>query len=88
MQAPVFDDFSFDPFSLQQDGLTPPELDIGGRELAQALVVEAVIVVLDEGFYPSLEVAMTFLLWSSRSKRDKNTSSSCLCFEHGRGLIT
>ena len=30
LQAPVFDGLSLDPFSLQQDGLAAPEVDVGG----------------------------------------------------------
>ncbi len=57
LQAPVLNSLSFDPFSFQQDGLVPPEIDIGWWEVAQALVVTAVIVMLDEGLDLSLEVA-------------------------------
>ena len=49
LQAPVFDGLSFDPFPFQQDGVAAPEVDIGGREVIQALVVAPVVVVLDEG---------------------------------------
>ena len=49
LQAPVFDGLSFDPFSLQQDGLAAPKIDVGGGEVVQALVVAPVMVVLDEG---------------------------------------
>jgi hypothetical protein len=49
LQAPVFDGLSFDPFTFQQDSLTAPEVDIGRRQIAQALVIALVIVVLDEG---------------------------------------
>jgi hypothetical protein len=56
LQAPLVDGFSFDPFSFQQDCLTPPEIDIGGREVAQALVVTTVIVLLDKGLDLSLKV--------------------------------
>ena len=48
LQAPLLDGLSFDLFSLQQDSSAPAEIDIGGREVAQALVVTAVIVVLDK----------------------------------------
>jgi hypothetical protein len=47
LQAPVLDGLSFDPFSFQQDYWASPEVDVGGREVAQALVVTTVIVVLD-----------------------------------------
>ena len=38
-QAPGFDSLSFDPFSLLQDGLTAPEVDVGRGEVLQALVI-------------------------------------------------
>ena len=45
----MFDGLSFDPFSLQQDGLAAPEVDVGWREVTQTFVVAEVVVVLDEG---------------------------------------
>ena len=47
LQASLLDGLSFDPFSLQEDGLAPAELDIGGREIVEALVIAVVIVVAD-----------------------------------------
>ena len=38
-QAPLFDGLSLDPFSLQQDGLAASEVDVGGREIVEALVI-------------------------------------------------
>ena len=60
LQAPMFDRLSFDPFPFDQNGLAAPEVDVGGREVAQALVVTAVIVVLDEGLDLCFEVACAF----------------------------
>ncbi len=57
LQAPVFDGLSFDLLSLQQNGLAPPEVDIGRCQIVQALVIALMIVVRDEGLDPSLEVA-------------------------------
>jgi hypothetical protein len=57
VQASVLDGFAFDPFSFQQDGLTAPEVDVGRRQIVDALVVAQMIVVGDEGFDPSLELA-------------------------------
>ena len=47
LRASLLDGLSFDPFSLQEDGLAPAELDIGGREIVEALVIAVVIVVAD-----------------------------------------
>ena len=48
-QASRFDGLLFDPFSLFQDGLAAPEVDIRRREVLQALVIASVVVMLDEG---------------------------------------
>ena len=48
-QAPLIDSFAFDPFSCLQDGLAASEVDVGRGEIAEALVVSPVIVVIDEG---------------------------------------
>lgn len=40
---------AFDPFSLQQDSMTAPEVDVGGCQISDAFMVSLVIVVLDEG---------------------------------------
>ncbi len=47
-QAPGFDGLSFDPFSLFQNGLASPEVDIGRGEVLQALVITFVIVMIDK----------------------------------------
>ncbi len=52
LQASLFDGLSFDPFSVQQDGLPPSEVDVSRGQVAQALVIALMIVVGDEG--PSL----------------------------------
>lgn len=49
-QAPMFDSLSLGPFSLFDDGLSSTEVGIGGCNVAQALVVTLVVVVVDEGF--------------------------------------
>ena len=49
LQAPLGEGLFLDPRPLGQDGLAPTEVDIGRREVAQALVGTGVVVVLDEG---------------------------------------
>ena len=56
-QSSLFDGLSFDPFSLQQDGLTASKVDIGRCQVPQALMVAAVIVVLDEAIDLRFEIA-------------------------------
>ena len=57
MQAPLFDRFAFDPFSLFDDGLCPAEVGVGGRDVVQALMVALVIVVFDKRFDLDFKVA-------------------------------
>ena len=47
-QAALFDGFAFDPFSFQHDDVAAPKVDVGGSEIADAFVVAAMVVVLDE----------------------------------------
>lgn len=39
LQAPKFESLSFRPFSLQQDCLATSEVDVGWREIVEALVI-------------------------------------------------
>ena len=48
-QAPAFDCLAFHLLPFEQNGLASSEVDIGGGEVAQALVVALVVVVGDEG---------------------------------------
>ena len=57
LQSSMFDGLSFDPFSLFDDGFVPAEVGIGGRNVAQALMVALVVVVLDERLDLGLEFA-------------------------------
>ena len=57
LQAPMFECLSLDPFSSFDDGGSPAAIDIGRRHIVEALVVALVVVVLDEGLDPGLEVA-------------------------------
>ncbi len=56
VQAALSDCVSFDPFAFDEDGLAAPEVDVGGREIVEALVVSAMVVVLDEGCDLGFEV--------------------------------
>ena len=56
LQAPMFDGLSFDPFTLFDDGRRPAEVGVGGRHVAEAFMVSAVIIVLDEDLDLGLKV--------------------------------
>ena len=68
LQAPVNDCFGFDSFSIQEDGLPTPEVDIDGREVLQVFVITLIIVVADERFNLHFEIArqIVVLLQDSR----------------------
>ena len=58
LQAAVGDGLShFDPFSFCQNIRSPPEVDVGGSEIVDALVVAAVVVVGDERRDLGFEIA-------------------------------
>ena len=56
-QASRFDGLSFDPFSLFQNGLAAPEVNVGRGEVLQALVIATVVVVFDKGVDLLSEIA-------------------------------
>jgi hypothetical protein len=61
-QAAIGDCLSFDPFPFDQNGLAPPEVDVGGRQVADALVIAQVIVVGDEGGDLGFEIARQIIV--------------------------
>ncbi len=58
LQAPMLDGLAFDLLPFDQDGLAAPEVDVGGGEVAEALVVAPMIVVGDEGWCPGAEMGV------------------------------
>ena len=49
LQATVCDGLAFDPFAFEEDGLGASEVDLSRSEIAEALVIAGMVVVLDEG---------------------------------------
>ena len=47
-QAALFDGFAFDPFPFQHDDVAAAEVDVGGCEVAETLMVAAMVVMIDE----------------------------------------
>jgi hypothetical protein len=56
-QVAIGNCLSFDPFPFDQNGLASPEVDVGGREVADALMISQVIVIGDEGLDLGFEIA-------------------------------
>ena len=52
VQAAVLDGQFFDPFSRFDDGGVAAEVGIGGRDVAEALVVAVVVMVIEESVLP------------------------------------
>ena len=67
LQAPMFDGFSFDPVTLGEDGGTASEVDIGGGQIVEALVVSAVVVVINERLDLRFEVARQVVVFQQDS---------------------
>ena len=63
LQAAVLEGVAFDPFSFHQDGLPAPEVDIGRREVFQALVIALVVVVIDEPADAGFEIARQVIVF-------------------------
>lgn len=49
--------FAFDPLSFQPDAISASEVDDGGRQIAEALMGSAVVVIIDGGRDLPLEIA-------------------------------
>jgi hypothetical protein len=56
LQASFLDCVAFDPFSFQQDCLTTPEVHVGRCQIAQALMIAPMVVVIDEPANAGLKV--------------------------------
>jgi hypothetical protein len=56
-QAATGNCLSFDPFPFDQNGLAPPEVDVGGALDCDALMISQIIVIGDEGPDLGFEVA-------------------------------
>ena len=57
LQTTICDGLAFDPFAFEEDGLGPPEVDVSRSEIAEALVIAGMVVVLDEGRDLAFEIA-------------------------------
>jgi hypothetical protein len=53
----ICDGLAFDSFAFEEDGLGPPEIDVSRSEIAEALVIASMVVVLDEGRDLAFEIA-------------------------------
>src|SRR4029077_9796066 len=57
LQATVGDCLALDPFAFEEDGVGWSEVDVGRREIAQALVIVGMVVMSHEGRDLAFEIA-------------------------------
>jgi hypothetical protein len=78
-QAAIGYRLSFGPFiPFHQNGLAPPEVDVGRRQVANALVISQVIIVGDEGLDLGFEIAwqvIDFLIWGNGGIRRRSVTA-------------
>ena len=67
LQASFFDCVPFDPFSFQQDCLTAPEVHVGWCQIAQALMIAPMVVVIDEPANAGLEITRQVVVFQEIS---------------------
>ncbi len=63
LQAAILDCSSLDPFSIDQDFLATPEVDVSWFKIVQALMIAPMIVVLDELFDIGFEIAWQIVVF-------------------------
>ena len=71
MQAPRFECLLFDPFPLLQNGFVASKVDVGGYDVAQALVVALVVIIIDECLNLSFEMAAQEVVFPARCSSSK-----------------
>ena len=62
LQAAVCDGQAFDPFAFEEDALSPSKIDVGGREIVEALVISGVIISLDESRDLPFEISRQIIM--------------------------
>ena len=67
LQSSFLDRVAFGPFAVVEDGLSSSEVDIGGCQVLQALVVAAEIVVLDEAADVRFEISGQVIIFEQDS---------------------
>jgi hypothetical protein len=88
-QAAIGTCLSFDPFPFDQDNLASPEVDVGGRQVADALMVSQMIVIGDEGLGLGFETAKgsTHICPNWRLLNFKRKTCGTRRFQIGRRIL-
>ena len=80
--TPLFDRVALDLLAAFQDAGTASEVDIGWREVVQALVVAAVIVMLDEVGDGAFEVTGQVIVFKQDSAFEREVSALDFALGH------
>jgi hypothetical protein len=56
LQASLLDGLALYPFAFSEDGLSTAEVDVGGGQVAEALVISGMVVVFDESGHLPFEI--------------------------------
>jgi hypothetical protein len=67
LQASILDCRSFDPIAIDQDFLTASKVDVGWCQIAQALMIAPVIVMLDEPFDVGFEISGQIIVFQQNA---------------------
>ena len=88
-QAAIGNCLPFDPFPFDQDNLASPKVDVGGRQVACALVVSQIIVIGDEGLGMGFEIAKgsTSICPNWRLPNFKRKTCGIRRFQIGRRIL-
>ena len=73
-QAAIGNCLAFDPFPFDQNGLASSEVDIGGRQVADALMIAQVIVIGDEGLDLGFEIAWEVIVFEQDTVLERQRS--------------
>src|SRR5690349_24575584 len=83
LQAAALNGLPFDPFSLPQNGFSASEVDIGGCEIVEALVVAPVIVMRHKRRDLRLQVARQEVVLQQNAVLERLVPALDLALGHG-----
>jgi hypothetical protein len=81
-QAAIGNCLSFDPFPFDQNGLAPPEVDVGGCQVADALMISQVTVIGNEGLDLGFEITLQVVVLEQDSALERLTPALDLSLGH------
>ncbi len=85
LQAGAGDGLAFDPFAFEEDALGPSKIDVGGREIVEALVISGVIISLDESGDLPFEISRQIGMLQQDAVLERLTPALDLAFASADG---